>query len=62
MIIAAVNNDDKEAELWIPVPVQAREAVLLLEGSEESLPIIDGKIHIKIKGNWGAVLMIKGEN
>ncbi|MCB7318029.1 alpha-amylase family glycosyl hydrolase [Lacrimispora sp. 210928-DFI.3.58] len=62
VIIAAVNNDDKEAELWIPVPVQAREAVLLLEESKESLPIIDGKIHIKIKGNWGAVLMIKGEN
>lgn len=60
VIISAVNNDTGDAELSIPVPVQAKEAVNLLdEGS--ILPITDGKVHIKLKGSWGAVLKIKGD-
>ena len=61
VIIAAVNNDDDPAELVIPVPIQAGEAVNLLEPGD-LLPISDGKVHIKLKGNWGAVLKVKGEN
>ena len=61
VIITAVNSDDSEAELAIPVPIQAAEAVNLLE-DDGLLPIIDGKVHIKLKGNWGAVLKVKGEN
>ena len=61
VIIAAVNNDDEPAELTIPVPLQAGEAVNLLEPADR-LPISDGKVHIKLKGNWGAVLKLKGEN
>lgn len=61
LIIAAANNDDVPAELAIPVPIQAKEAVNLLDNND-LLPIIDGKVHIKLKGNWGAVLKIKGEN
>lgn len=61
VIITAVNNDDNEAELSIPVPIQAKEAVNLLENGG-LLPITDGKVHIKLKGCWGAVLKVKGEN
>ena len=61
VIIAAANNDDGEAELVIPVPIQAAEAVNLLEDGP-ALPIMDGKVRIKIKGSHGAVLKIKGEN
>ena len=61
VIITAVNNDDEPAELAIPVPLQAGEAVNLLEPADR-LPISDGKVHIKLKGNWGAVLKVKGEN
>ena len=61
VIIAAVNNDDEPASLAIPVPLQAGEAVNLLEPADR-LPISDGKVHIKLKGNWGAVLKLKGEN
>ena len=41
VIIAAVNNDDDPAELVIPVPIQAGEAVNLLEPGD-LLPISDG--------------------
>ena len=61
VIITAVNNDNEPAELTIPVPLQAGEAVNLLEPADR-LPISDGKVHIKLKGNWGAVLKLKGEN
>ena len=61
VIIAAVNNDDEPATLAIPVPIQASKAVNLLEPGDR-LPISDGKVHIKLKGNWGAVLKLKGEN
>ena len=61
VIITAVNNDDEPAELTIPVPIQASKAVNLLEPADR-LPISDGKVHIKLKGNWGAVLKLKGEN
>ena len=61
VIIAAVNNDDGPVSLAIPVPIQASEAVNLLEPGDR-LPISDGKVHIKLKGNWGAVLKLKGEN
>ncbi|MCD8167983.1 MAG: alpha-amylase [Clostridiales bacterium] len=64
VIITAVNNDDNEVEIDVPVPIPAREAVSLLEdGSGEAvLPVSDGKVHIKLRGNRGAVLKLKGEN
>lgn len=60
VIITALNNDDNEAELQIPVPIQASAAVNLLEKGD-SIPVENGKLHMKIKGNWGAVLKIKEE-
>ena len=60
LIITALNNDDQEAVLNIPVPIAASEAVNLLEDNE-ILPITDGKIQITLQGCSGAVLKIKGE-
>ena len=60
VIITVANNDDNEAELDIPVPIQASEAVSLLE-EDTILPITGGKVHVKLKGNRGAVLKIKGD-
>lgn len=68
LIITALNNDDNEAILNIPVPIQAREAVDLLNRDDTTsnentvLPIQNGRLEIKLKGNRGAVLKIKGEN
>lgn len=61
LIITAVNNDDREAALDIPVPISAKEAVSLLE-ENAILPIKDGKVHIHLKGGRGAVLQVKEEN
>ena len=68
LIITALNNDDNEALLNMPVPIQAREAVDLLNRDDTTsnettvLSIQNGRLEIKLKGNWGAVLKIKGEN
>lgn len=68
LIITALNNDDNEAILNIPVPIQAREAVDLLNRDDTTsnentvLSIQNGRLEIKLKGNRGAVLKIKGEN
>lgn len=67
LIITALNNDDNEATLNIPVPIQAQTAVDLLNSDDETgedkvLPVQNGRLEIKLKGNWGAVLKIKGEN
>lgn len=68
LIITALNNDDNEAILNIPVPIQAREAVDLLNRDDTTsnettvLSIQNGRLEIKLKGNWGAILKIKGEN
>ncbi len=67
LIITALNNDDNEATLNIPIPIQAQTAVDLLNSDHETgenkvLPVQNGRVEIKLKGNWGAVLKIKGEN
>ena len=67
LIITALNNDDNEATLNIPVPIQAQTAVDLLNSDNETcennvLPVQNGRLEIKLKGNWAAVLKIKGEN
>jgi len=64
VIITAVNNDGNDVELDIPVPIPAKEAVNLLEDGPGGsiLPVANGKVHIKLKGNRGAVLKVKGDN
>ena len=51
----------------IPIPIQAQTAVDLLNSDDETgedkvLPVQNGRLEIKLKGNWGAVLKVKGEN
>ena len=58
LIITALNNDDNEATLNIPVPIQAQTAVDLLNSDNETcennvLPVQNGRLEIKLKGNWG---------
>lgn len=64
VIITAVNNDGNDVEIDVPVPIPAKEAVDLLEDGPGRfiLPVANGKVHIKLKGNRGAVLKVKGEN
>lgn len=64
VIITAVNNDGNDVELDIPVPIPAKEAVNLLEDGPGGsiLPVANGKVHIKLRGNRGAVLKVKGDN
>lgn len=55
-VITVVNNDDAPADLQIPVPVQANTAVDLL--TDTTFPVINGRVDISIKGNYGIVLKI----
>ncbi len=61
IILTALNNDDRDAEFDVPVPIQALQAVNLLE-EQQVLPVENGRVHIKLKGSYGTVLKIKGEN
>ena len=64
VIITAVNNDGNDVEIDVPVPIPAKEAVDLLEDGpgRSILPVANGKVHIKLRGNRGAVLKVKGDN
>lgn len=67
VVITAVNSDDQEASLTIPVPIQAEKAVILSgDGPDHevgaAIPIENGRLRITLKGNRGAVLKIKGDN
>ena len=68
LIITALNNDDNEATLNIPVPIQAQTAVDLLNSDNETcennvLPVQNGRLEIKLKGQLGVLsLKLKGEN
>lgn len=55
--ITAVNNDDKECTILVPVPIPASSAENLMDGSR--LPVENGKISVKLKGNTGVVLKIR---
>lgn len=55
--ITALNSDDKEAVLNIPVPIQALEAENLMDGS--ILPIENGRLALPLPGNTGVVLKIR---
>ena len=64
VIITAVNNDGNDVEIDVPVPIPAKEAVDLLEDGpgRSILPVANGKVHIKLRGNRGAVRKVKGDN
>lgn len=57
-VITAVNNDDKEAVITIPAPVNASEAVNLFDNT--IIPVNDSKITVTLKENNGIILKLKG--
>lgn len=56
-VITAVNNDDKETTLQIPVPLNASCATDLLTGEE--LPITDRKLSVTLAPNRGLMMKIR---
>lgn len=57
--ITAANADDAPAALNIPVPISAKRAVDLMDGS--IIPIENGRLNLTLEGNTGVVLKIKEE-
>lgn len=57
VIITAVNNDDKEAQLSIPVKINGKKAIDLLTDKEEAVE--NGKLSINVKANSGRLLRIE---
>ncbi len=57
--LTAVNNDDKECTLSVPVPISASTAENLMDGS--LLPVEHGKLSVILKGNEGVVFKIREE-
>ena len=58
--VTAVNNDDKEVNLRIPIPFSGNEAVSLFDGTV--FPIEGGFINLLLKGNEGIVLKIASDH
>lgn len=59
LAVTALNSDDDEATLSIPVPGAALEAENLMDGS--IIPIEDGRLVLPLQGNTGVVLKIREE-
>lgn len=57
--ITAVNNDDQDATIHVPVPIHASTAENLI--TNETLPVENGKLALVLKGNGGVVLKIREE-
>lgn len=55
--VVAVNNDDNEAYISVPLPVQAQSAVDL--ETEENLQVENGRISMTLPAGGSAVLIIK---
>lgn len=55
--VTALNSDDGEAVLNIPIPVHASEAENLMDGT--ILPIENGRLALPLPGNTGVVLKIR---
>lgn len=56
-VITAANSDDQPADLTIPVPISAKTAENLVDGS--TIPIDNGRLSITLPGNKGVVLKIR---
>lgn len=57
VIITAANSDDNPSSLSIPVPISAKTAEDLMDGT--IIPIKDGRLSITLPGNQGVVLKIR---
>lgn len=58
-VITAVNNDDNEAKIIIPLPFQAEKAEDIIE--KEVVQIVDGKLQLTLEANSGKLIFIKGK-
>ena len=61
MILSAVNNDDRTADLSIPVPSSASRAINLLDPKAEPIPVENGRLAITLAPNGGAILKLREE-
>lgn len=59
VILTAVNNDEADAVMNIPVPIHASAGENLLD--HMAVPVINGQITVTIPGGRGAVLKIREE-
>ena len=57
VIITAANSDDNPSSLSIPVPISAKTAEDLMDGT--IIPVKDGRLSITLPGNQGVVLKIR---
>lgn len=55
--ITAVNNDDEEVTIHIPVPVRGTIAENLMD--KTTVPVENGKLTIQLKDNWGVIFKIR---
>lgn len=56
-VLTAVNNDDQDTVVNIPVPLHASKALSLLD--DLVIPVEDGKLTVTLPGNSGVVLKIR---
>lgn len=57
--ITAANSDDNPSTLSVPVPIAAKEAVNLMDGS--IIPVMNGRLNLTLPGNTGVVLKLREE-
>ena len=58
-VITAVNNDEKDVQLWIPLPFQVKECIDLLTG--EKIAIENGKHSAQLEPCGAKIWRINGE-
>ena len=56
-LVAAVNNDEQEAEMYIPVPFSDKSYVNLETGEE--IAAENGKLHVSVKAAGSLLLEIR---
>lgn len=57
-VITAVNNDEKDVQLWIPLPFQVKECIDLLTG--EKIAIENGKLSAQLEPCGAKIWRING--
>ena len=56
-VITAVNNDDKEAQMYIPMPVRPAVITDLISGSEIAVP--EGNLAVTLKADGSALYALR---